>query len=218
MEVINVEALDKLLLKGQQAAHFAWDNYEELCARKKTYTLYGPEAYGIGAGIPCGIVSKSSRKLSKQTHRRNYKIYELDKDFHLLRTVTMWNYREIRYCYQCFEMDGIQFACSFAGNQKRVFRQEVLATSYQDNQPQWFAFLTPNSVKLETYCYVSPSKVNVNSYLYSRVSKYSWHGYPVDFSVPIGTASSPIAHGSWEAEANNTDFSVFFKTGDDSVS
>lgn len=211
METISTELLDKLILKGREAERFAWEHYEELCAREKSYTLYGPDAYGIGAEMPGSIVPKSSRKLTKQTRRKNYIIYELDNNFHLLRTIRVRNYHEISDSYQCFEMDGIHFSCHFKGNQKLIAGREVFAIFYKNKQPQWFAYLTTNSVNLEMYSYTSPSKAKISLYLYSRVSKYNWNGYPVDFSAPFGSPYSPISYGSCEAEPMDTDFSVYFE-------
>lgn len=210
MHEINMEYLDQLILDGRSAAQYAWDHYEELIAREAVYTLYGPKDYGIGAAMPGKFISKRSRKLTKQTRRKDYIIYELDSNYKLLRTILMRNYTEVEHIYHCFELNGIQYACPFYGAQKKVLRKEVLAVGYSDAKPCFLGFLSEHSLVAQFFDYPSHDKMIVTTYSYSKVSKYSSHGYPVDYSAPIGTLNSPVNCGTWEEEMTDTDFSKWF--------
>lgn len=210
MHEISVEYLDQLLLDGRSAAQYAWDHYEKLTKREAVYTLYGPSEYGIGAAMPGKFISKRSRELKKQTRRKSYIIYELDSNYKLLRTTLIRNYREIETVYHCFELNGIQYACPFYGTKKKFTRDEVLAVGYSGAQPCFLGFLSEHSLLAQFFDYESHNKMIVTTYSYSTVSKYSSHGYPVDFTAPIGALNSPVNRGTWEEEITDTDFSKWF--------
>ena len=210
MYEISIEFLDQLLLDGRSAAQYAWDHYEELTKREAVYTLYDPREYGIGAAMPGKFISKRSRELKKQTRRKNYIIYELDSNYKLLRTTLIRNYTEIETVYHCFELNGIQYACPFYGTKKKFTRDEVLAVGYNGAQPCFLGFLSEHSLLAQFFDYESHDKMIVTTYSYSTVSKYSSHGYPVDFTAPIGAQNSPVNCGTWEEEITDTDFSKWF--------
>lgn len=215
---LTLEDLKQLLLDGRRAAQYALDHYEELAAREAVYTLYGPYAYGIGAAIPGKFISKSARSLTLKTRREKYIIYELDSEYKLLRTRDVFNLVRDN-TYQCFELDGIQYAYPFVCNQKEVGRDEVIALKWKDGKPYYYAFLSKNVVFATFFEYVSPEKVIVTEYGYNRVSEYSVHGYPTDFDAPIGALNSAAYRVCWEEEPMYTDFSQWFrKTGDGSLS
>lgn len=210
MRETSIEELNQFLLDGRRAAQYAWDHYDELASREKTYTLYGPENYGIGAGMPGQFIPQHARKLSKQTRRKNYMVYELDSEYALLRTISIQDYTKTVCTYHCFELDGVRYACSFDGEQRRFFRKEVLAIGYKDGRAQYLGFLREHSLIVQFFDYPSPEKMLVTTYSYSTVSKYSSHGYLVDHNAPIGALNSPVNCSSWEEELTDTDFSKWF--------
>lgn len=207
---LSLEDLKQLLLDGRRAAQYAWDHYEELTARESTYTLYGPYAYGIGAAIPGEFISKRERILTPKTRRKKYIIYELDSEYKLLRTRHVFNSVNDT-TYQCFELDGIQYAYPFSFDQKRVGRDEVLAVSYKDGKPYYLGFLSKNVVIANFFEYVSPEKVLVSVYYYNPVSKYTSQGHLTDPDAPLGAINSAAERVCVEQEPMYTDFSQWFR-------
>ena len=211
MREISIDELNHFLQKGQEIARYAWDHYEELTARERIYTLYGPYDYGIGAGIPGKFIPPRSRNLTKQTRRKNYIIYELDSNFQLLRTITVRDQTKVESTYQCFEMDGVLYAYSFRGTEKKPFKDEVIAVFNVDQKPQYMAFLSAHRVFIHFFEQISLEKMMVTAYYYTPFSKLSPQGYPVDHSAPVGSLTSPVQRGFWEEMPLYTDFSQWFK-------
>ena len=110
---LDIEDLKQMLVAGRRARQYALDHYEELAAREAVYTLHGPMDYAIGAAIPGHSVSKSSRKLTLKTRRKEYILYELDRDYKLLRAKHMYVCSQNNCTYHCFELEGIRYACPF---------------------------------------------------------------------------------------------------------
>lgn len=210
MYEISVNEIDQFLRDGRQVAQYAWDHYEELVTREKMYTLYGPYEYGIGAGIPGKFIPSNSRKLTKQTRRKNYVIYELDSSFRLLRTVTVRDYTKVESTYHCFDYDGVQYAYPFRGTDKKSFKREVLAIRTVDQKPQYWAAIGPNSVLVHFFEHIDSERMAVTLYSYTPTARFTVHGYPVDHSAPIGALNSPVERGYWEEPAAYTDFSAWF--------
>ena len=208
---ISMSELELFMQKGRYAAQYAWEHYDELSARKAKFTLYGPEAYGVGAGMPGKFVPQSVRKLMKQTRRKNYLVYELDDKYQLLRTVLVQNNEKVLYTYQCFELDGTMYCCPFLEGEKKMFRDEVLAIGPIGNRPQYLAFLRENSSIVQYFEYSAEDTMFVTTYAYSPTSIYSAHGYPVDCSAPIGALNSPVNRGCWKEPVAYTDFSQWFR-------
>ena len=207
---LTMEDLKQLLADGRRAAQYAWDHYEELTARKATYTLYGPHAYGTGAAIPGKFISKRDRNLTLKTRRKQYLVYELDHEYKLLRVRHVFD--QIRDpLYECFELDGIQYACPFVVNRKKLERDEVLALSYQDGKPHYLGFLGENSIIAQFFEYVSQEKVLVSTYSYNPISEYTFHGYLTDPDAPPGALNSAANRACWEEEPRYTDFSEWFR-------
>lgn len=207
MHNITIEELEQLLQDGRRALQYAWEHYDELISRETIYTLYGPHHYGIDAGIPGKFIPQRVRKLSKQTRRKNYTTYELDSAYQLLCTTPIREHTIIDCVYYCFMLDGVQYACSFCNNEKKLFRDEVIAIKYEDNRPQWYAFLRSRSLIINYFDYSSPEKMNVSAYSYSPDSKYTMHGCLTDLNAPIGALNSPVNWGQWEEDIAYTDFS-----------
>ena len=207
---LTLEDLKQLLLDGRRARQYAWDHYEELVARKAVYTLYGPYAYGTGAAIPWGYTPKRARNLTLKTRRKKYTVYELDSEYKLLRTRDVFNL--VRdYTYECFELDGIQYACPFVFNQKEEGHGNVIALGCKDGKPYYSGFLAHNVVFAHFFEYISPEKVLITEYAYNPVSKYTLHGYLTDPDAPIGALNAAANRLCWEEEPMYTDFSQWFK-------
>ncbi len=207
---LTMEDLKQLLLDGRRASQYAWDHFEELAVREAAYTLYGPYEYGIGAAIPGKLVPIRSRTLTVKTSKKKYLIYELDSEYKLLRVTQVFNsVKDVTY--HCFELEGIQYACPFAYNQRRCRGNEVIALGYKDGRPQFYGNLIENKVLIDFYEYVSLEKVRVIGYSYSPTSIYSLHGYLIDPEAPLGELNSAAQRSCWEEEPMYTDFSQFFR-------
>lgn len=210
MRKISIEELEQFIQTGRRVAQYAWDHYEELAAREKTYTLYGPYDYGIGAGIPGKIIPPRSRKLTKQTRRKNYLIYELDSGYKLLRVVAVWDQTKVECVYHCFDLDGVQYAYPFRGTEKKSFKREVLAVCNVGQRPQYLAYLRPNSTMVQFFDRINTEKMTVTTYSYTPTAKFTVHGYPVDHAAPLGALNSPVEMGCWDEPLAYTDFSSWF--------
>lgn len=207
---MSVDELKQLIQDGRDAMRYAWDHYEELVAREAVYTLYGPSDYGIGAGIPGKFIPERSRKLLMKTRKQNYIIYELDSQYKLLRTTTMRDYTTAAYVYHCFEMNGIQYACAFHSDKKKIYFDEVLAVKYKNGLPCFLGFLRARSLIAEYYEYTVENKASVTAYSYAPFTVIKVNGYAVDPDAPIGAVNSAVEVGRWEMEMTYTDFSRFF--------
>lgn len=208
---LDIEDLKQMLVAGRRARQYALDHYEELAAREAVYTLYGPMDYAIGAAIPGHSVSKSSRKLTLKTRRKEYILYELDRDYKLLRAKHMYVCSQHNCTYHCFELEGIQYACTFEFNPKRVFRDEIVAIGYENTKPYFYGNLSEDIVLAQFFDYLSPEKVRVTGYYFSPFSEYTVHGYPTDPDAPLGKPNSPAQRSYREEKPMYTDFSKFFK-------
>jgi len=207
---MSVDELKQLIQDGRDAMRYAWDHYEELVAREAVYTLYGPSDYGIGAGIPGKFIPERSRKLLKKTRRKKYIIYELDSEYKLLRTTTMRDYTTAAYVYHCFEMNGIQYACAFHSDKKKIYFDEVLAIGCENGHPSYMGHLRTRSLLVSYFEYAAEDKAFVTTYSYAPFSVVKVNGYTVDPDAPIGAVNSAVEVGHWEEEITDIDFSRFF--------
>lgn len=214
---LTLEDLKQLLLDGRRARQYAWDHYEELAAREAAYTLYGPYAYNAGAMVPWGYTPKRARNLTLKTRRKKYLIYELDSEYKLIRVRDVFNCVNDN-TYHCFELNGIQYACPFLFNRKDKSHGNVVAVSYKDGKPYYYAFLSENVLFVRFCEYVSQGKALMTEYGYNPVSEYTLHGYPTDPDAPIGALNSPATRVCWEEEPVYTDFSQWFKKSEESSS
>lgn len=213
---LTLEDLKQLLLDGRRARQYAWDHYEELVVREAVYTLYGPYAYHAGAVIPWSYTPKRARNLSLKTRRKKYLIYELDSEYKPIRIREVFD--SVRdYAYECFELDGILYACPFVFDRKEMGCSEVIALSCKDGKPYYYAFLNENVLFVRFCEYVPQGKALMTEYGYNPVSKYTLHGYLTDPNAPIGELNSAAHRVCWEEEPVYTDFSQWFrKTEEDS--
>lgn len=215
---LTLEDLKKLLQDGRRARQYACDHFEELAAREAAYTLYGPYAYNTGAAVPGSYTPKRARNLTLKTRRKKYLIYELDSEYKLICVRNVFNSVNDK-TYYCFNLDGIQYACPFLFNRKEKSLGNVVAVSYKDGKPYYYAFLSENVLFVRFCEYVSQEKALMTEYGYNPVSEYTLHGYPTDLEAPIGALNSAATRICWEEEPVYTDFSQFFKkTEEDSQS
>ena len=210
VENLHMEDLKQLLSDGRRAAQYAWDHYEELTARGAVYTLYGPYEYGIGAAIPGKATPMRSRALTLKTKKKDYIIYELDREYKLLRVTQV--FRSVNdITYHCFELEGIRYACPFKYNQKKMCLDDVIALGYKDGKPCYCGHLRKRTLLADFYEYISPEKVRVTGYSYNPVSNYTLHGYLTDLEAPLGELNSAAQRSCWEEKPMYTDFSAFFR-------
>lgn len=212
MYEIDITGLQRLLESGRQAARFAWDHYEELVARKQTNTLYGPDAYYIGASIPSALTPERARKLMHSTRRKNHMVYHLDENCKVIRTIGVRNYTEIECLYHHFELNGITYAYPFRGNNKSMFTDEVNALAFENDKPVFFGLLSKNFVFAQFYEYISAEKMLVSTYRYSPEAKFSLYGYPVDPKAPVGALNSVVDRHCREEVPGDTDFSRWIRS------
>ena len=211
---LSLEDLKQLLSDGRRARQYAWDHYEELAARKAVYILYGPYAYGTGAAIPWGYTPKRARNLTLKTRRKKYIIYELDSEYRPLRVTQVLDSVNIN-TYHCFDLDGTQYACPFLPNQKEEGFGNVIAVSYKDAKPYYYAFLSQNVLFVRFCEYISQGMALMTEYGYNPVSKYTLHGYLTDPDAPIGALNSAATRICWEEDPVYTDFSQWLQKAEE---
>ena len=212
MHEIDINGLQQLIEKGKLAKQYALDHYEELVARKHTYTLFGPYTYGIGASRPTKPTPKHARKLQRSTRRKDFLVYELDENYKVLRTKAVINHSYIDCIYHHFEMGGITYAYPFDGTTKKVFTDTVSAIKFLNNKPIFYAETGENSMFAQFYEYISPEKMVFTEYWYTPTSRYSLQGYSTDPSAPVGALNSPAARICTEETPEYIDFSRWFNT------
>lgn len=211
MYEIDTEGLQQFLNDGREAAKYAWTHYEELAARKHTYTLYGPYSYHIGASVPSNLTPARDRKLSTSTRRKDYHIYHLDDKYHVIRTISILNYTNIECIYQHFELNGTIYAYPFRGDKKAMFTDEVNALSFSNGKPVFFGLLSKNFVFAQFYEYIDAGKMLVSSYQYAPNAKFSQYGHPIDPNAPVGALNSSISRHCREEKTEYIDFSQWFE-------
>lgn len=227
MYEVTIEELQQLLLDGRKARQYALEHYEELAARKHTYTLYGPHAHWLGASIPCNTVTpKRARKLLHKTRRKDHVIYHLDEHYKVMRTIIVLNYTKVDAIYHHFDLDGVVYAYSVPGSMKdgefctfpiqRVAQSaylgdEVHFLRYDDGKPVRYGILHSNFVFVQFYEYVDAEKMLVTTYRYWSRAERSMYGYPIDPDAPIGALNSSVDRHFYEETPEDTDFSRWFK-------
>lgn len=211
MYEIGIDDLHNLLLQGRTAAQYAWDHYEELVARNSTYTLYGPYAHYTGAGVPSNLIPKKARKLLKNTHRKDYLIYELDEEYKVLRTTSVYDYTKIDCVYHHFELNGTSYAYPFRGNEKVMYTDSVVACRFWDEKPVYFGIVDKPLLFAQFYEYESSNVMTVSTYQYWPTAKHTKHGYLVDRNASIGALNSPVQRHCHKESIEYIDFSKWIK-------
>lgn len=211
MKEIDIAYLQKLMKEGRSAVQYAWEHYEELAARKHTYTLYGPYAYHIGASVPSKMTPKSARKLLKSTRRKKYLAYELDENFKVLRTVSVMNYSRVECVYHHFELGDATYAYPFGENKKSLYNDEINVIRYSDGVPVYFALVSRKLIYAQFYEYMESQKMLVSTYRFWPTAQYSMYGYPIDWKAPIGALNSPVDCHCEEEFSEYIDFANWFK-------
>lgn len=210
MYEIGIEELHKLFLEARAAAAYARDHYEAFASREHSYTLYGPDAYDLGASVPCSLTSPRARKLMKATRRKNHLIYELDSDYKVLRTVRMIDYTRPDCTFHHFELDGIHYAYPFRGRDSRLYNDKITVLKYDQNRPVYYAIVSNSLLFSQFYEYPAPDQMIVSTYRYFPTAKTTLYGLPVDWNAPIGAKNSPVQRHCTEETPVDTDFSKWF--------
>lgn len=211
MYEIGVEELHQLFLEARSAAKYAWEHYEDLASREHTFTLYGPEAYDIGASVPSALTPIRARKLLKSTRRKNHVIYELDSSYHVLRTVHMIDYTRPDCTYHHFELNGIQYAYPFRERGNCMYTDKITVLKYDHGRPVYYAIVSRGLLFAQFYEYPEPDKMIVSTYRYFHTAKTTPYGLSVDWNAPIGTMSSPVQRHCTEETPVEIDFSKWFR-------
>ena len=208
---IGIEELRKLFYEAREAAKYAREHYDDFASRPHTYTLYGPEAYNIGASVPSKLTPIRARKLLKKTRRKYHVIYELDSEYRVLRTVHMIDYTRTDCTYHHFELNGIQYAYPFRERDRRIYTDKITVLKYDLGKPVYYAIVSRGLLFAQFYEYPEPGKMIVSTYRYFHTAKTTMFGLPVDWSAPIGAMNSPVQRHCTEETPVDIDFSKWFK-------
>lgn len=210
MYEIGVAELHQLFVEAREAAKYAREHYDDFASREHTYTLYGPEAYDIGASVPSVLTPTRARKLLKSTRRKNYIIYELDSGYRVLRTIHMIDYTRTDCTYHHFELEGIQYAYPFRERDGRMYTDKITVLKYDKGRPSYYAIVARNLLFAQFYEYPEHDKMIVSTYRYWPNGKYTLLGLPVDWNAPIGELNSPVERHCTEEAPIEIDFSKWF--------
>lgn len=208
---IGVAELHQLFTEARKAAEYAREHYEDFASREHTYTLYGPEAYDLGASVPSSLTPTRARKLLKSTRRKNYVIYELDRAYQVLRTIHMIDYTRTDCTYYHFELDGVHYAYPFRGRDNRLYTDKITVLKYEEGRPVYYAIVANNLLFAQFYEYLEPNSMVVSTYRYWPNGAYTLFGLPVDWDAPIGAINSPVQRHCKEEPLVDIDFSKWLK-------
>ena len=210
MYEIEIEKIQQLMYDARCAAKYARAHYEEFASRTHSYTLYGPDAYDIGASVPSSIVPPRARRLLKTTRRKNYLVYELNENYEILRTIHMLNYTMVDCTYHHFQLDGVHYAYPFRGSGSSMYNDTIYAIRFAENRPVYYAAVSCNLYFGQFFEYPSPDKMQVSTYRYWPTAKRTMHGYPVDRDAPLGALNSPVQRHFKEETPEYIEFSHWF--------
>ena len=211
MYEVSIEELKQLLTEARNAAKYAREHYSELSSRSCAYTLYGADAYGIGAYVPSSMVPKSARKLLLSTRRKNYIRYDLNDQYRAVRTVHMLEYSKVDCVFYHFEMNGTCYAYPFRGNTGKIYNDAVYALKYDEKKPVSYMVAYPNFLFAQFYEYTDSGTMLVSTYRYWPTMETSLEGSRIDPAAPIGTPNSSVQRHCVEESPAYIDFSVWFE-------
>lgn len=207
MYEIGIAELHQLFLEAREAAKYAREHYDDFTSREHTYTLYGPEAYNLGASVPSSLTPMRARKLLKSTRRKNHVIYELDSEYKVLRTIHMIEYTRTDCTYHHFELNGIQYAYPFRERGNSLYTDKITVLKYKQGRPVYYAIVANNLLFCQFYEYPEATKMMVSTYRYWPKGKATALGLPVDWEAPIGSITSPVDRHCTEETPIEIDFS-----------
>lgn len=203
--------MHRMITDGCSAYEYAWRYYDKLVKRSACYTLYGPSTNYLGVMAAGHLTPAKERHIQKTTRRKNYIMYELDQNFHVLRIRHMKNYNEIDCTYHLFERNGVIYGRPFFQDQKIAYPGEMMAIKYSDGRPQYFAMTRPNYLCVDFYEYPQSNRVSTTCYLYHPASKYTSAGIPASWDSPFGTQNSPVTLDILEEEYCHINFEEWCK-------
>lgn len=211
MYEIGIAELHQLFEEAREAAKYARGHYEDFASREHAYTLYGPEAYDLGASVPSALTPLRARKLLKSTRRKNHVIYELDSNYQVIRTIHMIDYTRTDCTYHHFELDGIHYAYPFRERDNRLYTDKITVLKYDQGRPIYYAIVAKNLLFAQFYEYLESDKMVVSTYRYWPNGKETIFGTPVDWNAPIGPRDSPVNRHCREEPIVEIDFSKWLK-------
>ena len=212
MYAISYSVLDQILHGALEAFQYAQNQYDELSKREIFYTLYGPEAYGIGAASPSHLVSTRERKLSPKTKRKAYTVYELDINYKLLCNRIV-DAGAIDCSYYHFELNDVRYAVSFLGLNNQIYTNVIHCLKLENGRPLFYAEASPSMLYVEFY---EPQLRNgtlknmVTSCWYYPNRSVSERGIPLSRTAPIGEINSPVTVEFYEMVLPDIDFTQWF--------
>lgn len=207
MYEITVEELQQLLQNGRVAKEYALDHYNELMSRNHAFVLYGSYVPGLGASIPCNTVTpKQARNLTHETRRKDHIIYQLDENYHVLRTVLVLD-KKVRHIFHHFELDGVVYVYTYESS---ALNNQVWFFRFSEGKPVSYGELHRNFVFVQFYEYVDSKRMMVTTYRYTPMVKRTVYGCLPDPEAPIGAHNSVVQRKFYEETAEDTDFSRWF--------
>jgi len=207
MYELSLEDLKELHKTRPSVIQYAMDHKEELLAREHSYVLYGPYHHALGASVPCNTVSaKRTRALVKKTRRKDYVIYHLDENYHVLRTTGVLD-NAVRHTFHHFELDGVVYAYSYEWG----LNLEVRFLKFAEGKPISYGMISNGHVFTQFYEYMDDKRMLVTNHRYYPVLERTIYGGIPNPEAPIGDPDSCAERYCYEKPAEDTDFSRWFK-------
>lgn len=210
MDILSYSELDKMILDARFAYAYAEEHFEELKARPACYTLYGPDAYGIGAAAPAKCTKSKERVLRKNTSRKKFTVYELDENYNVLCSRIIENYSNIHCTYLHFELGDVHYARPFLHNENIFYADIVHAVKFADGKPVYYAESSCSHLVAEFYEYISDDKMIVTAYAYHPHRKFTTSGIPISKDASVGAPNSSAHIFCAEESVRYIDFSRWF--------
>lgn len=209
---LNYSDMDRTMTDAAAAYEYAKEHFEELRNRPISYTLFGPDTYGIGAACPT-ITKDRARKLQKRTRCKKYLVYSLDENYRVLSTRHQDNTGNIECTLYHFELNGIQYAPCFYKDTDGFYPAPMRCLKMDGKQPVFYAEASSSVLFVELYEPISQSdknKVLACEYFYYPTRMYSKEGFPIDRDAPYNSPNSPVTFSCCEKTLPNIDFTKWF--------
>lgn len=205
------EEMNQLINKAEIAKQYAWDHFDALASRKAVYTLYGARSDFLGAASPESLIKDSHRKLSKQTRRQTYTVYELDADYHVIRVTHVRKDGSVDCTYHVFELDGVFYARPFDGTEKKAYpTSSTEAIKTENGKPVYYSQSYPNRLFCEFYEYPTDDLRRCRQYVYLPHCELTSCRQVPDWNAPYGAPNSPVIFHCIENAPQMLDFSKWF--------
>ena len=202
--------MHRMIADGTRAREYAWKHFDELNSIPTAYTLYGPPNPYVGVLAAGGLTPARERKVQLKTRRERYIVYELDKNFNLLRIKHMRDFDKIDNTIYFFR-DDVLYGQPFLGDKKVLYPGCTVTAKMVEGKPAYVALTQPNYLCVAFYKYPEPDRVETFCYLYLPGSKYCSTGLKASWEAPLGAQNSPVTLDYREEEYKHIDFASYFK-------